>query len=871
MAASLKASKQGIEIVDQARKKKGWAATAAAWYQDAKTSAATLKRFRRGKPIQQDTFIAICKAVGIENWDEIVDESPNQPEVSPVLCSAYNEETWVGREELIRQLSQKLKGQCQVLIITGITGLGKTALAERLATVELRQDYPNYKVVNFDEGAGTQDFVSAAENLLKQLGEEVTDDERKNSEGLLNRLLQKLRNHRCLVQMDSLEVLLKGHRDDDRARNEFEDELWSVFFNGLLAGQDCQSRLILTSQDLPTQFGNRYEKFWAEEPLKGLNEAEQFELFQKLFRRKEKEIEPKSEAAGYLKRMGNAYEGHPLVIEVIAGEILAAPFNGNVMAYWHKYRQEFEAIKPVIGHQQLQLQVNDRVRKALKRLAQDVPDAYILLCRSSVYRRSVPESFWLAMLGNLTEEQKAAALGILQFRYLAFAEGATSDGQFLLRQHNLIRSVAYELLEKTAKDSSKWQDAHYTAAKMWRIAYEPEPDAPNLEKVRGYLEAFHHFCEVEDWEKASDILALKLDAPTNGHLLNLLRTWGYYREQIALFRRLLGKLDSHWDSAFLNNLGIIYCSLGEYQQALDNYQQSLTISREIGDRSSEGIALHGLGCVYFSRGDYSNGIDYYDQSLVISREIGDRPTEFRTLDSLGNIYYLLGNYAPGIEIHQQQLAMAQEISDRAGEGKALSNLGNAYCFLEEYHQAIHDYQQSLSIAIEIGDRTLQGIAFGGLGNVYHYLGKNEQAIDYYQQRLTIVQELDDRADEGLVLSHIGNVYRLLGEYDKAIDYYQEDLKIARLIGTRAWEGRALFNLGIVYHSREDYRQAINYYQQSLTIVQQIQDRFGEDNLPANLAHAYYALGDYEKAIAYNQQHLAIVQSKLQQLMRSHWN
>jgi hypothetical protein len=39
-----------------------------------------------------------------------------------------------------------------------------------------------------------------------------------------------------------------------------------------------------------TQFGNRYEKFWADKPLVGLNEAEQFELFQKLFRREKKEL-----------------------------------------------------------------------------------------------------------------------------------------------------------------------------------------------------------------------------------------------------------------------------------------------------------------------------------------------------------------------------------------------------------------------------------------------------------------------------------------------------------------------------------------------------------------------------------------------------
>jgi hypothetical protein len=78
MAISLRASKQGLEIVDAKRKKKDWGATAVAWYSAANTSVATLKRFRRGIPIDRDVFIAICKAVGIENWEEIIDKTPTQ-------------------------------------------------------------------------------------------------------------------------------------------------------------------------------------------------------------------------------------------------------------------------------------------------------------------------------------------------------------------------------------------------------------------------------------------------------------------------------------------------------------------------------------------------------------------------------------------------------------------------------------------------------------------------------------------------------------------------------------------------------------------------------------------------------------------------
>jgi hypothetical protein len=100
MADSLRASEQGRQIVDQARRKKGWNKDAAAWIDAAKTSRSTLQRFWDRKPIRQENFVAICKAVGIDNWERIVDDSPIQQVVSAVSCSASDEGSW-GRSRRI--------------------------------------------------------------------------------------------------------------------------------------------------------------------------------------------------------------------------------------------------------------------------------------------------------------------------------------------------------------------------------------------------------------------------------------------------------------------------------------------------------------------------------------------------------------------------------------------------------------------------------------------------------------------------------------------------------------------------------------------------------------------------------------------------
>lgn len=73
--ARIKASAEGLRKVNQARMRKGWAKSAEVWYELAFTSESTLKRFWRQNRICINSFISICAAVEIEDWESIVDWS----------------------------------------------------------------------------------------------------------------------------------------------------------------------------------------------------------------------------------------------------------------------------------------------------------------------------------------------------------------------------------------------------------------------------------------------------------------------------------------------------------------------------------------------------------------------------------------------------------------------------------------------------------------------------------------------------------------------------------------------------------------------------------------------------------------------------
>lgn len=114
----------------------------------------------------------------------------------------------------------------------------------------------------------------------------------------------------------------------------------------------------------------------------------------------------------------------------------------------------------------------------------------------------------------------------------------------------VLENLAINRHNLSADFPNREQRLQYRAVVQWLTDYKPKSDATNLEKVRGYLQAFHHLCTVEDWERASKILFIRLNTPTNEELHAQLNTWGYYSEQIDLYSQILGKISSSLDTIF---------------------------------------------------------------------------------------------------------------------------------------------------------------------------------------------------------------------------------------------------------------------------------------------------------------------------------
>ncbi len=235
MANRISASEQGLKVVHQAAKLKGWGHQSRVWCDVANISLATLKRFWRRIPIGQDDFDSICKAVGV-NWREIAESNDKwEAEIQitasfadlpqPASSSEQSSDSstrqrgvWIpnarcrqvlGRDNLIETILSHLSQPQELFIfsLSGGAGYGKTEAASEIAKAALKRNlvtdvlWVTARQTELVDGSISQDDRNEALSWYKFL-QEVAHQLACPAE----RVQQRLREEKFLVVLDNAET-----------------------------------------------------------------------------------------------------------------------------------------------------------------------------------------------------------------------------------------------------------------------------------------------------------------------------------------------------------------------------------------------------------------------------------------------------------------------------------------------------------------------------------------------------------------------------------------------------------------------------------------------------------------------------------------
>ncbi len=306
MSNSLKASPAGLVIVDRSRQRLGWTKTSTArWWQDAHTSKASLRRFWHGDRISKEIFIAICHAVGISDWEAITEKSDFQPDIPSSHLDWYeapNVESFYGRSQELEQLEQWiLQDNCKLILITGIVGIGKTALALTLAD----QMQSKFSTLVWKSLTTSPSLISLLDSIINTFESTVIQ----NIEDGIAKLIYHLKQRRCLLILDGIEA----------KSPEFNN--YHQFLRKLSYEQHQSCILITGREQLDTiEFNSQVFRYLH---LHGLSNIEALELLHERGLRVNKLV---------LSALNHLYRGNPLALKLVT-PLIESVFAGNVAAF----------------------------------------------------------------------------------------------------------------------------------------------------------------------------------------------------------------------------------------------------------------------------------------------------------------------------------------------------------------------------------------------------------------------------------------------------------------------------------------------------------------------------------------------------------
>ena len=223
------------------------------------------------------------------------------------------------------------------------------------------------------------------------------------------------------------------------------------------------------------------------------------------------------------------------------------------------------------------------------------------------------------------------------------------------------------------------------------------------------------------------------------------------------------------------------------------YNQALPILRAVGDRAREAVILNNIGLVYDSIGKPEEALKYYNQALPILRAVGDRRGEATTLNNIGLVYDSIGKPEEALKYYNQALPILLAVGDRRVEATTLNNIGAVYQGIGKPEEVLKYYNQALPILLAVGDRRVEATTLNNIGFVYSDISKPEEALKFYNQALLISREVGDRPVEATTLNNIGFVYRDTNQPANAITNLEASAEIKlNLRGRLTRENRADF-------------------------------------------------------------------------------
>ncbi|MCO1576468.1 tetratricopeptide repeat protein [Crossiella sp. SN42] len=296
----------------------------------------------------------------------------------------------------------------------------------------------------------------------------------------------------------------------------------------------------------------------------------------------------------------------------------------------------------------------------------------------------------------------------------------------------------------------------------------------------------------------------------------------------------------------------LHTYLTSYRHSLENLRAlevGLTEARKVGDRAAEAVMLEGMGNELLSSGDYELSIRYLDEARNIHKETEDRERQATAASKLALSYLRCANLQKSDQHSREALDICVELNHKVGQSYILGNLAAIQSKLGAFQEALDLTQRSIALSIDLGVSINERLLHINKASYMVNLGLFNEAVELLNELMT--QDPTDRLPESAVTLRewLARAEASLGNLDSATALVTHASKLTKEKKIPWLESRTLLLLAEISLERNQYSEASTYCRQAAEIA--TQNRYTEGVLLADLVFALSSIAERDFTAAVN--------------------
>lgn len=238
----------------------------------------------------------------------------------------------------------------------------------------------------------------------------------------------------------------------------------------------------------------------------------------------------------------------------------------------------------------------------------------------------------------------------------------------------------------------------------------------------------------------------------------------------------------------LNMIGVVYRRMDYIKPALDYHKKALDIANSVKDPSDDlkfsiAVSQNSMGNVYLTLKQYDLAIEQFEKSLVVENQSGNRLGLAINYHNLGYADEAKGLLDLALKNYKRSLNYNEQIDSEVGRVICYNSIGQIYIKQKKYDDAKVIIEQALKKALQLNDQFYIAYAYINLGWAQSELNMDEEAEASLMIGLEVSETYGFKTSTVDAHKHLSNLYKKNNDYQSALYHYEEAVELENTIFT----------------------------------------------------------------------------------------